>query len=89
MKRKYFIPFDTTKERDRIRKFTGITSGATLTVKSTVWDSFDDAYQWETGWFEGYIITVTNQKAEMLLKLQFGNARRYFEQGNDLSPLRS
>lgn len=82
MKKKYFIPFSNDKERDRIRKFTGITAGATLTLKTAEWDSWDNAYEWQAGWFEGYVVTITKPKAEMLLKLQFVEARRYFEQGD-------
>jgi len=82
MKRKYFIPFDTDEERDRIRRWTGMTRGSTLTLKTALWDSFDNAFEWQAGWFEGYVVTVTSPKAEMLLKLQFARARRYFEQGN-------
>ncbi len=79
MKRKYFIPFSNDKERDRIRRWTGVTSGVSLTLKTALWDSWDNAYEWEAGWYEGYVITVTKPQAEMLLKLQFIGARTYNE----------
>ena len=77
MKEKYFIPFETTEERDRIRKFTGKTAGATLTVKTAQWDSKSNARMWEAGWTEGYVVTITKPQAEMLLKLHFGEANKY------------
>jgi hypothetical protein len=77
MKEKYFIPFETTEERDRIRNFTGITAGATLTVKSYQWDSMSNAHGWEATWTEGYVVTITKPKAAMLLKLHFGEASKY------------
>ena len=77
---KYSVPFRDTKERDRIRKWAGMTSGATILKKSGDWsikggDAFGGFTVTET-----YIVEVTTKKAEMLLKLQFAEAKKYFEQ---------
>lgn len=82
MKRKYFIPFETKEERNRIRKWTGTTAGANLAVKTAMWSSGSDSVSWHATWTEGYVIDITSKKAEMLIKLQFAEARRYFEQSN-------
>lgn len=77
MNEKYFIPFETNEERDRIRKFTGTTAGVTLSLKASQWESSANARMWEAGWVEGYVVTITKPKAEMLLKLHFGEASKY------------
>lgn len=79
---KYSIPFTGNKERQRIRKWAGMTSGASILKKSGDWEIAGNTNTFEVT--EHYVVEVKTKKAEMLLKLQFGNAKKYIEQNGVL-----
>ena len=79
---KYAIPFTGDKERQRIRKWAGMTNGASILKKSGDWEISGNTNTFEVT--EHYVVEVKTKKAEMLLKLQFGNAKKYIEQNGVL-----
>lgn len=76
---KYRIEFRNEDDRNRIRKWAGMTPGASIIKR-------DDDWTIETSTISGfsvieaYIVEVKNKKAEMLLKLQFADAKEHIEQ---------
>jgi hypothetical protein len=83
---KYSIPFKDDEERARIRKWAGVTRGASILKRDDDWTVLSTASGTFTNGFtviQSYIVEVKTKKAEMLLKLQFGEAKKYFEQSSD------
>lgn len=83
MKKHFAIPFDNDDEKTRIRRWAGMTSGASIIKKDSEWTGEDSSTDWSVTWGYLYVVEIKTKKAEMLLKLQFPKAHRYIEQGAD------
>jgi len=78
---RYVVPFENETKRTLIRKWAGKTAGASITKKTDYWATENDFNN--LMWAEAYIIELKTKKAEMLVKLQFPDAREEKEMLKD------